>query len=350
MIVTAVGSLPEGLGGFAEATRVVVGEMPDLPHVVELPALGPGADMVGRTGALLPTVTADLSWETTTDGWRHCHAPGRAMRRAVSWWGESLDAIEEALADREGPVKTQACGPWTFASSVETFGGDRALRDAGFVRDISGALAEALVQHVLELRRRTGAEVVVQLDEPALPAVLAGRVPTSSGLGRISAVEESVARTILSSIVDRLHAVDARVAVHCCAADAPISLLRDVGVDAVSIDLAVHSPRNDEPLGECIDRGIVPWLGVIPAVGAPDIRTDTATATGDAVVMVEAIRRRLGFGEQEWAQAIGITPSCGLAGSTPAWARAALAATREIGKRLAGDSTLSDREAEAHGR
>ena len=37
----------------AEALAVVLGELPDLPHLPELPARGVGADLTGRTAALL---------------------------------------------------------------------------------------------------------------------------------------------------------------------------------------------------------------------------------------------------------------------------------------------------------
>ena len=39
--------------GFAEAVATVLGELPDLPFLPELPARGLGADMIGRTAALL---------------------------------------------------------------------------------------------------------------------------------------------------------------------------------------------------------------------------------------------------------------------------------------------------------
>ena len=37
----------------AEAMRVIAGELPDFPHLPELPDRGPGADLTGRTAALL---------------------------------------------------------------------------------------------------------------------------------------------------------------------------------------------------------------------------------------------------------------------------------------------------------
>ena len=47
-----------------------------------------------------------------------------------------------------------------------------------------------------------GAQVVVQLDEPSLPAVLAGRIPTPSGFGTAPAIEESVAIERLAEVLD----------------------------------------------------------------------------------------------------------------------------------------------------
>ena len=50
---TGVGSMP-GTDP-AEAMRIVLGELPDLPHLAELPARGPGADPVSYTHLTLPT-------------------------------------------------------------------------------------------------------------------------------------------------------------------------------------------------------------------------------------------------------------------------------------------------------
>src|SRR5206468_11351663 len=52
-------------------------------------------------------------------------------------------------------------------------------------------LFRSLLAHVAEVSRRVpGARVIVQLDEPSLLAVLAGRIPTPSGFGTVPAVEE----------------------------------------------------------------------------------------------------------------------------------------------------------------
>src|SRR5690606_8774660 len=44
---TGIGSLPGG--DVREAAKTVTGSFEDFPHIPELPARGPGADMIGRT-------------------------------------------------------------------------------------------------------------------------------------------------------------------------------------------------------------------------------------------------------------------------------------------------------------
>src|SRR5512146_1322611 len=167
----------------AEALAAVFSELPAFPYLPELPGRGPGADLVGRTAALL----VDMPVETTTGGWRLASRPGRDASRAASMLARDLDELEEAAQGWDGPLKVQACGPWTMAAAVElTRRRDPALADPGAVADLTGSLAEGVAAHVAEVRKRVpGATLVLQLDEPSLPAVLAGAVPSASGLNRI---------------------------------------------------------------------------------------------------------------------------------------------------------------------
>ena len=61
-----------------EAARIIAGELPDFPHLAELPGRGPGADLTGRAAALL----VDIPAEVTPRGWRIAERPGRDLRRA----------------------------------------------------------------------------------------------------------------------------------------------------------------------------------------------------------------------------------------------------------------------------
>ena len=320
---TGIGSMP---GGDArEAAKAVTGTFEDFPHLPELPARGPGADMIGRTAGMLVEVYARVE----PSGWRIGDRPGRDTKRARSWLGEDLDALEEFTQGYEGPLKVQAVGPWTLASTLELRHGDRMLADLGAVRDLAESLTEGLKLHIAEMKKRVprAAGLIVQLDEPALPGVLKGTVPTASGFGKLRAVEEAVARELLAGVLQAVRDAEAETAVHCCAPDVPIDLLRKAGADHISFDATGitatghgTATARDEQLGEAIEAGVGLMLGVVPA-------TDPARAADVGVNrLLDKILSltRLGFSPAQLAEATTITPACGLAGATPPWARQAL--------------------------
>ena len=188
-IATGIGSMPGE--DPMEAARTVAGELPDLPFLAELPGRGPGADIIGRAAALLVDIPVELAGPR---GWRIADRPGRDMRRARSMLSSDLDAMEEVLDGYAGPLKIQLAGPWTLAATIEQpHSLNAALADPGLVADLASSLAEGVTAHVAEVAKRVpGATLLVQLDEPPLPAVLHGAVPTPSGLSRVRAVEDEV--------------------------------------------------------------------------------------------------------------------------------------------------------------
>ncbi|ETK31826.1 methionine synthase [Microbispora sp. ATCC PTA-5024] len=312
---TGVGSYPGD--DHVEALRTAFGELP-MPYLPELPARGVGADMIGRTAALL----VELPVEVQPSGWRLTDRPGRDLKRALDHLRRDLDGLEEVSQGYEGPLKIQACGPWTLAGAVELRYGDKVLADPGAVRDLAESLAEGLAQHVADVRRRVpGARLVVQLDEPGLPGVLAGTVPTASGFGRLAAVEAPVARERLQTVIDAL--APAFPIVHCCAPDVPFEVLRTAGARGVSLDVARLRRRDEDQIGETVEAGVALFLGVVPGTGTrlPDKGVVAKPAT--------ELWRRLGFAPAMLADQVVLTPACGLAGASPAYARAALARCRE---------------------
>ena len=126
--------------------------------------------MTGRGVAVMAALGADLQ----PAGWRLTDAPGVDQRRARSLLAQDLDGFEEQSQGYAGTVKVQVAGPWTLAATVERPRGDKVLADFGARRDLAQALAEGLRDHVADLRRRVpnAAGIVVQVDEPALAAVL----------------------------------------------------------------------------------------------------------------------------------------------------------------------------------
>ncbi|WP_079171225.1 MULTISPECIES: methionine synthase [unclassified Streptomyces] len=318
---TGVGSLP---GGDArEAARTVTGSFEDFVHLPELPARGPGADMIGRTAGMLVDVYAHVE----PSGWRISDRPGRDTRRARSWLGEDLDALEEFTQEYDGTLKVQAVGPWTLAAALELRGGEAALADPGACRDLAGSLAEGLRGHLAEVRRRVpGARVVLQLDEPSLTAVLRGQVRTASGYRTYRAVDRQVVEAGLRDVVA---AAEAPVAVHSCAPDVPFALLRRAGAAAISFDFGLLTERDDDAVGEAVEAGTRLLAGVVPSVDGP--LSDPA----GSVMGVRTLWRRLGLHPGTLAHALVITPTCGLAGASPAYARRALAHCVKAAKSLA---------------
>lgn len=308
---TGVGSMPGT--DLDEVLRVVAGEVGDLPFVPELPARGPHAGMVGRGLAVLEGLDADLQ----PSGWRLGVGAGRDLRRARSTLAQDLDAAEEHFAALAGPVKVQVAGPLTLAAAVERPRGDKLLADHGARRELAESLAEGLRSHVRDVRRRfAGAEgVVVQVDEPGINAVLSGSVPTASGFSRHRTVHPPEADALLRTVAGAIASEGALPVVHSCAPDVPVALLAGAGFTAISFDAGLARP--DDAWAEAFEQGVDLWPGVVPS-------TDAQITDADAWRRVETFFGRLGFDEEAYGARTVVTPTCGLAGASPAWARRAL--------------------------
>jgi methionine synthase II (cobalamin-independent) len=311
-----------------EAARIVFGELPDLPHLPELPGRGAGSDLLGRTAALL----VDMAVDVQPSGWRLVDRPGRDMRRGRDHLAHDLDVLEEVAEGYVGPLKLQVTGPWTLAGALELHYGDKVVIDPGAVRDLRQSLAEGAARHVADVRRRVpGADVVLQVDEPGLPAVLAGRVPTASGFGVLPAVE---APLVEAGLAEMLAAGGATPVVHCCARRPPLDLFRAAGARALSYDAGLVD--DDEALGTAVEAGVSLWPGVVPATDAK--MSDLA----GTVRPVRKLWQRLGFDPADLAATVVVTPTCGMAGASPAHARAALRRVRDAGRSLAEQPDWTD--------
>lgn len=306
-----------------ETARLIAGELPDLPHLPELPERGVGADLIGRSAALLAGLHVDLQ----PAGWRLVDRPGFDQRRALDLLDRDLDALEEAMQGWTGQLKVQAAGPITLAATIELPRGGRVLGDAGAVRDLAESLADGLLAHATDLARRVpDAQLIVQLDEPALPAVLAGAVPTASGFGRYNALDPAAARDRLSVVTAALAGSGVTVAAHCCAPRPPLGLLREAGVSLLSFDLTLAV--DEDAVGEAVEAGAGLMAGIVPA-------TDTVLSDlGATVAPLRSLWRRLGFAPERLAEVVVVSPTCGLAGASPDYARAALQRCVEAGRVL----------------
>jgi methionine synthase II (cobalamin-independent) len=327
-LATAVGSYPgDDNAAYAEAVRLVLGELPDLPHLPEVPGRGAPADLTGRALA----VVADLGADLQPAGWRLTDAPGIDHRRARSQLAQDLDGLEEQAAGYAGPFKIQIAGPWTLAATVEKPRGDRVLSDFGARRDLAQALAEGVRVHIADVRRRLpgATELLVQVDEPALPAVLAGAVPTASGFGRHRTVDLPVASAALEWIFAAITDAGATPIVHCCAGDVPVDLLRKAGARGLSVDLTTLAASGYDGLAEALEAGDRVLLGVVPAL-------DPASPPTEKRLTEQVLRwlDMLGLDPATIGDRLVVTPTCGLAGASLSWTRQAFALARAVAANL----------------
>ena len=322
---TGIGSLPDTAPG--EAAAMVAGELPELPHLVELPGRGVGADLIGRTAGLL----VDIWAEVMPSGWRISRRPGRDTLRARDLMAWDLDAAEEHYAGVDW-MKVQVCGPWTLAAGLELPSGHRALTDPGAVRDLAESLIEGLNAHVADVARRIpGAGVVVQIDEPGLPAVLAGSLPTASGFGTVQAVPALRAQELLAAVVESVG--DHPTVAHCCHVDAPARLLRACGFDGLAVDLTIVGERPSalDAIGEFVDGG-----GILVAGLVPGTTTKASAPLRYWAAPLLDTWNRLGFRREELAARVVPTPRCGLAGAERGWAVRAMRVCRQLAEVFPG--------------
>ncbi|MCE1172993.1 MAG: methionine synthase [Propionibacteriales bacterium] len=327
---TGLGSLPgTDLGA---AVRMTFDAVPDLPYLPELPARGPWAQLVGR-GLGLPS---GLAAELQAGEWRLADAPGVDQRRARATWRDDLEALEENAQGFAGRFKVAVAGPWTLAANLGVAHVGRVLADHGARRDLAQSLAESVAELLVDLQRRLpGAELLVQLDEPSLPAVAAGAVPTPGGFFRHRAIDLPELITALGWVVSAAQRAGARTVLHSCAPWAgpgtawPLPTLADrAGVAAISLDVDTLSSNDLDQWGAWLDAGLVAYLGVLPTTG--EVWAVDALTT-------RTLRLLDRLGNPDPASLV-LTPACGMASWTPTQVTRALTALRRVSERVAEEA------------
>jgi hypothetical protein len=183
-------------------------------------------------------------------------------------------------------------------------------------RDLAASLADGVRAHVADVRARLPrASVMLQLDEPSLPAVLAAQVPTESGLATLRSVDASVARSALAGVIA---AAGVPVVVHCCAGAVPLTLLHEAGAVGVALDLSLVGDL--DALGEQLDTG----MGLLAGV--------SGRSAAEQAAQVRDLWRKLGFPLKRLPEQVVVTPTCGL--PPTARAKAAYTEVREAARRL----------------
>jgi len=318
---SAIGSLPgTDLGA---GVRLAL-EAVSVPWLPEFPARGPWAGMVGRALGLLDGLGAELS----AGEWRLAAVPGVDQRRARAAPRDDLDVLEENAQGLTGPLKVAVTGPWTLAASVFRPLGGRVLADRGARRDVAQSIAAGVRDLVADVERRLpGVEVLVQVDEPALPAVLAGAVPTEGGYFRHRAVDRPEAVELLRELGGHV--------LHCCAPGLDVGLVlgpHGAGFTGVALDQDLLSRAAWDALAPLVEDGKELWLGAAPTASGVPLSADALTRR------VLGALRPLELGPVVLDRVV-LTPACGLAGWTPAAVSAVLRALRTTAERM--DEELS---------
>ena len=198
-----------------------------------------------------------------------------------------------------------------------------------------------------------GATLLVQLDEPSLPAVAHGGIPSPSGLTRVREVDQEVLRAKLREV---LAATRAYTIVHCCASGYPFEIITGAGADAVSFDLSLLNHRDYDKLAETVEGGSGLLIGAlsVTALAGDSARPSARGSEGGrraarqrdedeertrltpqgTANAIREVWQRIGLPPAACAEQVVITPACGLAGVSPDQARDALRWCREAARIL----------------
>lgn len=316
MRTSGLGSLPGTDVG--AGVRVALTET-TLPWLPEFPARGPWASMIGRALGMVDGLGASLH----AGQWCLTDTHGVDQRRARATLRNDLDVLEENAQGYSGELRLTTAGPWTLAAATLLPRGGRVLGDPVARRDLAQALASGVDALRNEIERRLpGVSVKLQVDEPSLPAVLCGAVPTEGGYFRHRAVDKEEALWLLAGM-------DGDV-LHCCAPGLDIGLVigeHGAGFSGVALDQRLLTRADFDVLGQLMESGREVLLGVADAALALAPTADQLTAKALSVL------RPLELGETALANVV-LTPSCGLASLPVSEVLPLLAALRATADRL----------------
>lgn len=304
-----------------EAARIIRGELgsPHLPFLAELPDRGVGSDALGRTASLLE----DLAVDVQPHGWRLVDRPGKDMRRAASALSTDLNVLADVAGAEDvsaGELKVQLVGPLSLAAGLYLHNGERALLDYGARRDIAASLAAGVAGFLTRVAAAVpDTRLVVQVDEPAIAAVLGGTIPTASGYRTLRAVAASEARESWRVVLDALRSYGADgIVMAFPEIEAPIELALAAGADGVALPLKALTNRQWEQVAGAVEAGKQFWAGAVEVSAKGPL-----PKVADCVDSVWRPWRQLGLPASRLG-AVRVTPSAGLAGLTPAQATAVL--------------------------
>ena len=109
----------------------------------------------------------------------------------------------------------------------------------------------------------------------------------------------------------------------------PIDLLAGTGAAFLSLDLL--RDLDQDQLGAAWEGGIGLLAGTVPGIGQGRMSDTRASAP------VRELASRLGLDDARYLAQVVVTPTCGMAGASPQWVRAAYDGVKAAARVLRGD-------------
>jgi hypothetical protein len=316
-VATSIGGLPHD--DPVAAVAFVLDHQPHLPAVPELPLRSPRERMVTLAALGIDGVTANddgsLAIDTT-----------RLDPDAPLAWAEwpTFEAFLDAVANREGPIKLQLCGPITLGLELAMAGApiELAFAVAGeAVRDRGRGLVRAARE------RAPKCELIVFLDEPGLGACGHPSFPVVRG-------------DVVDLLSSALAAVggDATTGVHCCS-ETGLNLAVEAGPQVLSLPVLAGVAEEGHVIASFLENGgWVAW-GAVPTIGPLG---STAEPLWRRLALLWAELASAGCDAGLLRRQALITPACGLANHGLTQADRVLCLTTELSER-ARDQALATR-------
>lgn len=266
MAAYGLGELPGT--SITEAADIIQGETGDLLHLPQLPSRGLGADAIGRSVGLIDALTVARGARS----WVLSARPSRLTYRTRDYLSMDLDTCEEVWGTSQDHIKIQVVGPWTLGARIELPNGHRVLTDRGAMRDLTGALILGIQEHAADVSRRFRAQVSVQIDEPDLVAIAAGRLEGTSTFDTIRAVNAADITERLSGVFDAVRGEGIEHTYLNLTGQTPLwEVARGAGAETVQVTLdRVTGNEQLDGFGETITGGVRIGLGIT----GPEDRVD----------------------------------------------------------------------------
>ncbi len=342
-----IGSQP--LKDHDEATRLIVGNVPQIPNWVQLPAY-PHEGMVEQYMEGLPGLVQEENrhYVNTADaGFDDAVLAFFEAYLAIGEEGVADDASAFALSTERAPgffsllaalqtppenlkaVKGQITGPITFCTAMQDHE-KRAIFYHDTVRDAAVKLLSLKAAWQARKLSAFGVPVIIFIDEPALAGY---------GSSEFISISRDDIMTCLDEVMDAVHAQGALAGVHVCA-NTDWSLLLDSQVDIVNFDAHGYFDKfvlYGDLLKQFIASGRYLAWGLVPTLLAEEIEAATVDSLWNGWTAKLERLQALGLdAEQVIAQSF-ITPSCGTGSLTPALSEKVLMLTKALSQRVRGE-------------